>query len=101
MAKKNGYREGFASLGEFLAATVIADTGGEIDPKLPVSAAATGANEKVPSEGGFAIPGEFAADLWSAVYDTGSILDRCGRQPLTIGDRLTIPAIDESSRADG
>jgi HK97 family phage major capsid protein len=92
----------FSDLGTFLQATVQFGINGshQLDPRLKMEAVA-GLNEGIPSEGGFAVPDQFAQQLWSKVYDTGRILSRCERQPITVGDRLSIPAIDERSRSEG
>ncbi len=91
----------FASLAEFLAAVVSASTSDARDVRLKHEAAASGQYESGGSAGGFLVPGQFATDIWSRVYATGRILARCDRQPVTKGDRLTIPAIGETSREDG
>lgn len=95
--QRAAYREDFASGADFLAAVVA----GNLDHRLEPAAAATGLGENIPSEGGFAVPVQFASDLWQSVYDTGVILSLCTPQPVTRGDKLHIPAIDETSRADG
>ena len=95
------YREEFKTAAEFVGALVSAHGAPYRDPRLELSATATGQGEVFASEGGFLVPVDFAADLWNTVYDTGSILRLCSRQPVTTGNALSIPAIDESSRADG
>lgn len=95
------YREEFSTLGEFLQAVAMAAVSGSPDTRLEFAAVATGLGEKIPSEGGIVVPESFAEVLWQATLDTGQILSRCGRQPITRGDKISIPAIDESSRADG
>lgn len=95
------YREQFDTPAAFLTAAVQAATGGAEDPRLERMAAATGANEGVPSAGGFAVPEQFAESLWQTVYSTGQLLTLCTGQPITVGNELTLPAIDETSRADG
>ena len=96
------YRDEFADFPAFLAAVMAAGVNryDAPDSRLEFAAAATGSGETVPSDGGFLVPTEFAADLWQKVYDTGQILERCDRQPVTIGNKLKIPAIDETSRVD-
>lgn len=96
------YRDSFASFGGFLAAVVGASMPGSpgADNRLERKAEASGANESGPSEGGFLVPQDFAASIWDRVYDTGAIISRCTPQPVS-SDRLKLPAIDESSRADG
>ena len=102
MPRNNTYRDEFADFPAFLTAVAQAGIGGfgSADPRLEF-AAASGLGETQGSTGGFLIPNQFAADLWQTVYDTGQILNLCDRQPITIGNELKIPAIAESSRADG
>lgn len=88
----------FLSLGEFLQAVARATMGHGIDDRL---AAASGTNEKFPSEGGFLVPTEHSVDLLEKLYMTGSILSRCRRLPVTKGGKLTVPAIDENARTAG
>ncbi len=93
--------EQFQSLAEFLAAVVGAESAQQNDPRLSYSAAATGQNEGSGAAGGFLVPSAMVADIWTRVYGTGRILARCDRQPLTVGDRLALPAVMERSRVDG
>ena len=104
MARRDTYHAEFEDFPSFLAAVMDAGINGphhNADPRLEYSAAATGSGKTVPSDGGFLVPTDFATDLWMATYDTGQILDRCTRQPVTTGSALKIPAIDETSRAAG
>lgn len=97
------YREEFETAADFWAAVVMAASDGYDvrDPRLEYAAAATGAGEFIPSDGGFVVPVQFAETLWEKVYSTGQILNRCTRQPVTIGASLEVPAIDETSRVAG
>jgi HK97 family phage major capsid protein len=47
------------------------------------------------------VPDDIAADVWTRVYDTGRILSRCDRQPVTRGSGISVPAVAESSRIQG
>lgn len=101
---KPAYREEFESLDELVGAVVRATTFkdvGQRDRRLTMEAVATGNSEFSGAEGGYVVPDEFAAELWTRVLATGSILARCARQPLTRGNTLNIPAVSEASRADG
>src|SRR5688500_3158213 len=69
-------------------------------PRLALEAIA-GLDGSTPSEGAFLVPEQFAETIWGKAYDIGRILARCDRQPITVGDKLSLPAIDEISRADG
>lgn len=92
----------FKSLGEQLTAVAVtAKTNGMTrDPRL--RAAALGVNEAVPSEGGFLVEQDFAKDLLMRTYETGRILALTPRLTISsTANRTRIPAIDETSRADG
>ena len=95
------YKDEFESGAEFMAALVSDHGAPHRDPRLERSAAATGLGEAFAAEGGFLVPSSFAADLWNTVYDIGSVLRLCQPQPVTVGNGISVPAIDESSRADG
>jgi HK97 family phage major capsid protein len=97
-----GMSEGFGTLGEFLQAVseweVTKGEGGH--PRL--EAAASGANETFPAEGGFLVQPDLAQQLALRMYQTGEILSRVQHVP--IGKRsngLKINTVDEDSRADG
>ena len=97
----NVYREEFESWPQFVGALVRdPQEPGGMDRRLRY-AAATGLNEGIASEGGFLIPDEMAVDLWEGTTDTGVLLGLCDRQPVTTGNALEIPAIDEDSRVAG
>lgn len=94
---------GFASLGEFLMATVRASRseGRLIDQRL-IQASASGASESVPSDGGFLVQKDFASELLQKVYESGQIASRVRRIPISgNANGLKINAINETSRADG
>jgi HK97 family phage major capsid protein len=62
---------------------------------------ASGANETIPSEGGFLVGETTSNKLLQRSYDNSEVLKRCDKVTITQGDRLTIPYIDETSRATG
>jgi HK97 family phage major capsid protein len=95
-------QEQFDNFDSFLAAVVQygASNGMAHDRRL-VWASASGANESFPSEGGFLVPSDFAIELWERAYNTGILLSLCDRQPITRGNVLKIPTIDERNRATG
>lgn len=92
-------RDGFASLGEQLAAVVRAERSSatEFDPRL--LAAPTGLGETFPSEGGFLVQPTFSTEILQRTYQVGEILSRVRDFPMSSNSHK-IPAIDESSRAD-
>jgi HK97 family phage major capsid protein len=62
----------------------------------------TGANTDVPSDAGFLVAPNQAGTIIQRAYDTGEILKLVTRQPIGEGfNGITLPAIDETSRADG
>ena len=72
-----------------------------IDPRL-VQAAAAGANESVPSDGGFAVQIDFQQGILERMYSDGEILDRLERIPISPNaNGVKINAVDEDSRVDG
>lgn len=72
----------------------------QLDKRLLPLKAASGANESVPSQGGFLVPTDIANGIQENMWSVGSVLSRFN--PINVsGNSLTIPAIDETSRADG
>lgn len=93
----------FRSLGEQLRAVATAAMTGRIDPRLDQiqkHAAASGANETVPSEGGFLVQKDFSNELLTEVHETGVLSSRARRVPVS-GNGLKMNAVDERSRATG
>lgn len=102
----------FTSLGEQLRAVYAFSVtkGMQRDPRLISIGsdahrrimAAAGINESVPSEGGFMIQTDLASDLLQRVYDVGKLLPLCDNIEITSNSNgIKIPAIDETSRANG
>jgi HK97 family phage major capsid protein len=92
----------WANFGEQLMAVKAAATpGGSIDPRLNIKAAASGANESNPSDGGFLVMPEFSSEILKRAYETGVLASRVRKIPLTSGNGMKINGIDESSRANG
>jgi len=101
------------SLGEQLQAVARAGSPGAPirEPRLrrciekaldPITKAPTGLGETVPSEGGFLVAQEFIPTMLDRVYQTGIVISRCARQQVGPNfNGFKIPAIDETSRADG
>lgn len=89
--------------GEFLRAVYnAAKPGGSVDPRLTVKDAASGMSEEVPSDGGFLVGQDFASELLMRTYQTGQLMDRCTKTPVSADSRgLTINGVDETSRVDG
>jgi HK97 family phage major capsid protein len=89
--------------GEFLRCVASA-ANGHLDERLAASMreerAATGMSEGVLSDGGFLVPPEFASELLHDALETGILGQRCRQQTMS-KTSLTIPGVDETSRANG
>lgn len=91
----------FKTAGEFFTAVKRAGTSpAETDKRLFSLKAAAGANETVPSDGGFLVPTTFAAGIQTNMWGTGSVLSRFNAIPVQ-GNNMTFNVVDETSRADG
>ena len=67
-----------------------------------IQAAASGANETIPSEGGFLLEKDSATMLDRGAIATGLLSQRCFNVPITgDSDGLKLKLMDESSRANG
>lgn len=96
-----GNRAQFSRFGDQLMAVRKAATpGGATDQRLLQRA--EGLNEGVPSEGGFLVQQDFSGNLIQRVYETGVLLNRCRRIPISANAKgLKINGVDESSRESG
>jgi HK97 family phage major capsid protein len=96
------YREEFATFDEFLIAVMRAGPrlSAYVDPRLRW-ANATGAEEVVPSDGGFLVPSDFTLGLLNGVETFATIYPDTDRQPITRGNKIKLPTWDERSRASG
>jgi len=96
----------FKSLGEQMraiaASQISIESGGRADPRLLEINAALGANEAVPSEGGFLVQTDFQPGILNRIWETGQLFRKTDNT--TVGPNsngLKINAIDETSRATG
>lgn len=98
VAKKNG---GFKSLGHF--AQVVKNCGNKWEQSKELSAYVkalpSGMNESVGADGGYLIPPQFVNELLMRTY-SNDLLSRVSMIPMT-SNKLSIPAINETSRANG
>jgi HK97 family phage major capsid protein len=94
----------FANLGQWLRA-IRAATFGNTRPDerlvLEQRSAAAGASEAVPSDGGYAVPVQFASEIMERAYLNGQILQRCTQVRIDGTNSFAYPVFDESSRATG
>jgi len=94
----------FNSLGDFAISVANASRpGGIVDDRLlKIQAAASGANETVPSEGGFLLEKTLVDPLLNGAFQTGLLAKYCFRLPVGANSNgLKIPAVDETSRVNG
>jgi HK97 family phage major capsid protein len=94
----------FASFGEQLQSIITASRpGGIVDSRLSQIAAATGLSEGVASDGGFLLQDTFSSEIWRRENDTGQVYNRITKRYPLGGNSTSIklPAIDETSRANG
>ena len=89
----------FKSTGEFFKAVRAAGEG-ETDKRLLTMKAAAGANETIPSEGGFLVPVDMASGILEKTWATGTVLSRFNAIPVQ-GNGMKFNVVDETSRADG
>lgn len=93
----------FRSLGEQLQAVVRSQTpGNPVDPRLTELRAPTGQGELIGADGGFLVQTDQTADIWKRVFNTGQILNRVRRIPITSGaNGIRHPYLKETARTAG
>jgi HK97 family phage major capsid protein len=95
--------EPWETFGHFAFAVAKAGTPGirasDVDVRL--FAAGAGMNQQSPSDGGFAVPGQFNNTLWEGLFaDTTSILSRTDNYDVD-GEFIELLAVDDTTRATG
>lgn len=103
-AEAKNHDEGkFKSFGEQLQAIAAAglNKGAQVDQRL-VWQKAAGANEAVPSEGGFLVQTDYSTELLGLMHEMGEIVRRVRDIPISSNSNgIKLPVIDETSRAGG
>lgn len=90
------------SFGHFASAVATASMPGrrgvrDVDPRL--FADANGINQAAPTEGGFAVPGSFASDLWTGLFsEEESLLARTDNYDVD-GAYIEFPRVKDSDRS--
>jgi len=96
-------QRGFKSFAHF--ATEVFDAGNtpRSNEKLMKVAAGTGMQQSITADGGVFVPPAFSRSIWDRVLvQSNSMLQYCDRIPVDMGvESVTVPAINETSRADG
>lgn len=96
----------FKSFGEQLQSVYVASKMGKVDKRLKwegiVEKEPMGANEGIPSEGGFLVQTDFSTELIKNVHTTANLFAKCRKIPISANSNsLTINGVDETSRANG
>ena len=92
----------FANLGQQLASIVnYSRGGGGVMPDPRLIRAPIGAGEVDPSGGGFLVQTDFSNVVLTRLYELGDVAKRVDKLPGLTGNSIKIPAIDETSRANG
>lgn len=90
----------FESAGAFFQAVKTAGTYPAMTDKKLLGLKATGANETIPSQGGFLVPPQYAAGILETMWQEGTLLSRFN--PIAVsGNSMTFNIVDETSRANG
>ena len=96
----------FRSFGEFLGAVMVAGNPDRpyYDERLRMvdgEARATGLSEGIGSEGGFLLQPNFSNELVQTVWEDPDLLGKVNKITITKGNSMTLPGLNETSRADG
>lgn len=96
-------KRGFKTLGHFAERCMLNHDNPRKDEMLMQVAAGTGMTQAVNSDGGVLVPPAFSKAIWDEVLQqSNSMLSYCFQLPVDPGaESITIPAIAESSRANG
>lgn len=98
---RGGELKPFETMGEFLREVAnAANPSRRVDPRLQ-SRAGSGHSESIGADGGFAVPAGFIQQVLEPVYETGAILSRVNRIPISQGSGVKYPVVDETSRVNG
>ena len=93
----------FNSFGEQMLAIVKSSAkGASIDNRLLAVQNASGANEAIPSEGGFLVQQDFSSELIKNVFETGQLARMCRKVNISANSNsIKFNGIDESNRGNG
>lgn len=96
-------KRGFRTLADFALRCAEYHANPRSDERLMQVAAGTGMTQAVNSEGGVLLPPAYSKTIWDGVLRrSNSLLGYCDQIPVDPGvESVTIPAINESSRANG
>jgi HK97 family phage major capsid protein len=98
-AQDRPWTAGSAGVAEFGMSVMRAFTGSGLDPRL-IRSAASGLNEALGPDGGFALPVEHASSIEREMFETGALLSQVDAREIT-GNAIVYPVMRETSRVDG
>jgi HK97 family phage major capsid protein len=95
-----GKKEGFESFGHMLGAVHRAAVSHQVDPRL--IEASLGANEAVPSDGGYLVETDTTSELLKRTFEQSAIAARVRKLPISArSNGLKMNALKDNSRANG
>ncbi len=102
-AEAKDHKGPFKNFGEQLMAVVSSSRqGAKIDNRLLAVQNASGANETMPSEGGFLVQQDFISEIQKVMFDQSPLLTMCRQVPISgNSNSVKLNGIDETSRATG
>ncbi len=103
LAIEDDPKRGFKNIAQFATRVFDAGQNPRGDEMLMQVAAGTGMDQAVNAEGGVLVPPSFSKTIWDRVLvKSNSLLSYCDQVPVDQGvESVTVPAINETSRADG
>lgn len=103
LAIEDDPKRGFKSMAHFASRVFDAGNTPRSDEMLMQVAAGTGMSQSINSDGGVLVPPAFSKTIWDGVMTrSNSLLSYCDNIPVDPGvESVTIPAMAETSRADG
>ena len=90
---------GFKHMGEYAKCVRLAAQGKAVDERLQrIAKAAHGASEGSDADGGFAVPVQYAGEVFNDIQKQDSLMDLCFRIPMT-SNSIKLPAINYTSQS--
>ena len=102
-AEPKNHKGPFKNFGEQMLAIVLSSRpGATVDNRLLEVQNASGANESIPSEGGFLVQQDFSSELIKNTFEVGRLAKLCRKVNISANaNSIKINGVDESNRATG
>jgi HK97 family phage major capsid protein len=88
---------GFKSLHDFARSVRMACTGKGMDERLERIQKANGASEGINADGGFAVPVQYASNVYDDIMGQDSLFNRCFKVPMT-SNSVKLPALNYTTQ---